>query len=296
MNAIFTHPNQPQMQVEVILASRRKGGNAPPLYTIRWRCPRIIHGEIMTHRVFSRNARSSRAVPVMTMINEVRNAPFIPWHWTKNKRGMQGTDPLTPDEEARAVAVWLEARDAAVSAAMTMTDPNDLNIHKQIPNRMLEPYSWIDVLITANQWANFTWLRDHKAAEHHLQDLARLVASAIDAATVQELDAGEWHLPYIAADDLKCGDDGLMRHLSAARCARISYAPFDGDASINREIERYEMLVSDDRIHASPMEHQATPDTLSCGKWDHPELHGNLIGWIQARKLIPNHDMGEFAV
>lgn len=326
-NEVFTHPGQEQMQVEVILASKpAQDTGAKPIYTIRLRYPRIIHGEVMTHRVFSRNARSSRAVPVETMLKETTAIPFVPWHWGKNQKGMQadeeciapislrhwiGKSGLTRED------AWLHARDAAVEVAEGMMNAG---YHKQIPNRLLEPFSWIDVLITACDWDNFLWLRDHEDAEDHLQDLARLVKKAIEAAEVQELEPGEWHLPYITEEDIEyaayaffihdkaeAGYDWL-RKISAARCARISYKPFNGDSSYKAELDRYNSLVTADRVHASPLEHQATPDEEMYvfkefynndsedtpydqngeQEWKHPEQHGNLPGYIQARKLVPN--------
>ena len=307
MNKIYTHPGQPEMQVEVILAS--KGPDQAPLYTIRMRYPRIIHGEIMTHRVFSRNARSSRAVPVKTMLNEVRNTPFIPWHWGKNQKGMQA------DEECREPIklgnlfgnvgiepenAWLHFAHGAADHAEAMMNAG---YHKQIPNRLLEPFSWIDTLITSCDWNNFLWLRDHKDAEPHLQDLARLVKQAIEEAEIQELQPGQWHTPYITDDDVDHAMDisdtrddfnAWICKISAARCARISYKPFDGDSSYEAELRRYDQLVTSDRVHASPTEHQATPDTqvsnLIDSVWKHSELHGNLPGWIQSRKLIPGEN------
>lgn len=307
MNKIHTHPGQPEMQVEVILASKTDTG-APPIYTIRMRYPRIIHAEIMTHRLFSRNARSSRAVPVQTMLNEVREKPFVPWHWGKNQKGMQASEECNelvyindedmsgdvPREQA-----WLYARDqAAFIADSFMTS----GYHKQIPNRLLEPFMWMDTLITSTDWSNFLWLRDHKDAEPHLQDLARLIQTAINEADSQELPPGYWHLPYIKPEEYRSapGDNFeeqvlFLCKISAARCARISYKPFDGDPSYERELERYDSLVTSDRVHASPLEHQATPDQaricpLSGGHegWMKPHLHGNLTGWVQYRKLIPN--------
>lgn len=313
-NQVFTHPGQEQMQVEVILASRHADyPQEKPLYTIRLRYPRIIHGEVLTHRVFSRNSRSSRAVPVKTMLLETTIIPFIPWHWGKNQPGMQSYTPLSADEEREARRLWLEGRDAAVRVVEQLMNPDGLNAHKQNPNRLLEPYSWIDVLITSNDWDNFLWLRDHEDAEPHLQDLARLVKKAIDAAHVQELKPGEWHLPYITDEDRSCAItrtytatdsvDTCLCKISAARCARISYAPFNGDASYEAEMRRYELLVKSDRVHASPLEHQATPDSKMLVRienlefeadvdtqlqWCSPHLHGNLIGWCQARKSVPN--------
>ena len=318
MNQIYSHPDQPQMQAEVILASEDTNQEAPPLITIRLRYPRIIHSELMTHRVFSRNARSSRAVPVARMIQEIREKPFIPWHWGKNQKGMQADvehDELIclpdmspqPGEYTTNVDAWYEASLVAADYAEAF---HETGYHKQIVNRLLEPFMWIDTLVTSTEWSNFLWLRDHKDAEPHLQDLARLVKQAIDECDYEELDPGEWHLPYITIHDLDtinsaCGirgedPDKKLLKISAARCARISYAPFDGDASYERELERYESLVSSDRIHASPMEHQATPDMTSDhysaegelvgADWDNPHLHGNFTGWIQYRKTIPNEN------
>jgi hypothetical protein len=322
MNQIHTHPGQPEMQVEVILASKTTTG-APPIYTIRMRYPRIIHGEVLTHRVFSRNARSSRAVPVATMLEEIRTRPFVPWHWGKNQRGMQADEECNnlvqmyqdewsdTDEMSREEAWLFLSRNAACAAEAFMT----AGYHKQIPNRLLEPFSWMDCLITSTDWRNFLWLRDHKDAEPHLQDLARLVKQAIEEAEPKTLSPQSWHLPYITDEDLAYAaehywDDwekviSFLCKISAARCARISYKPFNGDASYEAELARYDLLVKSDRVHASPLEHQAMPDSLiefstefedgsdEVGtRWNNPHLHGNFSGWIQFRKTIPGEHHG----
>jgi thymidylate synthase ThyX len=339
---VYTHPDQPQMQVEVILASQlseydpnwRSDDSPPIIYTIRMRYPRVLHGEIMTHRLFSRNARSSRAVPVRTMLLECTSIPFVPWHWGANQKGMQATEECDApvllksfasnaefpenyegievwaryDSELKREEAWLSARDVAVEHAEAFMDAG---YHKQNVNRLLEPFSWIDTLITSTDWNNFLHLRDHKDAEPHLQDLAHLVKQALDECEIHQLDFGQWHLPYITAEDIEWANrlfdatpktknkmvNEWLCKLSAARCARISYKPFDGDASYEREIERYNSLVTSERIHASPLEHQATPDQIFAGhigpygeyrvdRWEKPELHGNLRGFIQFRKTI----------
>ena len=307
---VHTHPGQSQLQAQVILGSCTETG-APPIYTVRVRCPRIIWPEIMTHRVFSRNARSSRAVPAKTMLAEIRDMPFVPWHWTANQKGMQGeaghdalvTLPLEYEDDHGKEYIsltdltngeaWLLARDRTVQAAEAFAEAG---YHKQIFNRLVEPFMWIDGLITSTDWENFFWLRDHEDAEPHLQDLARLMDQAITAYRPQTLEPGQWHLPYTTEADW---DESLVRPvyrdkflcvLSAARCARISYAPFDGDASYERELQRYEQLVNRDRIHASPLEHQAQADRMIGGinKWANADLSGNLDpGWVQYRKTIP---------
>jgi hypothetical protein len=318
MNQTFTLPGQPQMQAEMILASQ--GPKQKPIYTMRWRYPRIIHGEIMTHRMFSRNARSSRAVPVDTMLNEVRSFPFIPWHWGKNQKGMQASEEnhslvghITRED------AWLFASEDAICTA---TKFKEAGYHKQLVNRLLEPFSWIDTLVTTTDLDNFLWLRDHKDAEPHLQDLAPLVQKCVEAAKIQPLDEDDWHLPYID-DETACfaadlfGNDvqagwAWLRKVSSARCAWISYKPFGevpANGNYEREMKTYEMLLSSDRVHASPLEHQAMPDELTgttahympvsdengrfgfrrekVNLWFRPRLHGNLEGYIQNRKLIP---------
>ncbi len=301
-----------QMFAKVVLASKPTNG-AAPVITIHARYPRVIHSEIMTHRVFSRNARSSRAVPVATMLKEIRETPFVPWHWGKNQKGMQASENFGPEEVAELKAAWLVARDNAVNSAEGMSD---FGVHKQIANRLIEPFSFIDTLITSTSWANFRHLRDHKDAEPHFQDLAKMFAEAIDNAAYEELRPGQWHLPYVPhwerADIVKAitgktweedwdqADNLAMAKISVARCARISYKPFDGNGSIEAELERYEKLVGSDPLHASPAEHQATPDTFDAqypgAEWDNPHLAGNLgPGWIQYRKSLPNEYVADAA-
>jgi len=325
MNTIYHHPGQPQMQAQAILAS--KGPEQEPIYTIRMRYPRIIHAEGKTHRMtpfrtaieedisvmddttLSRNAGSSRARPAKVTIQEVRDTPFIPWHWGKNQSGMQATEEnnnpvwLYPKEPCEREHAWQAAAKSAADAAQAFADSG---YHKQVFNRLLEPFSWIDVLATgtASNWKNFLWLRDHEDAEPHIADLAVLVGKAMKTCEIQNLSHYEWHLPYITESDLayatetfcdeyltktKEGWDFLLK-VSAARCARISYAPFGSkEPNIEADLDLYEKLVGNARIHASPMEHQATPDTPHDEEtWDNPQLHGNLNGWIQFRQTIPN--------
>jgi hypothetical protein len=321
---IFAHPGQPQMFAKVILASRHPiTGRA--VHTLHLRYPRIIHAELMTHRVFCRNARSSRAVPVKTMLEEIRTTPFVPWHWTRNQGGMQGVGGwdakvlllgsagqfVDASEPVDREAAWLHGRDMMCDLAESFSKAE---FHKQVANRLVESFMWIDVLVTATDWANFLHLRDHPDAEPHIRDLAVLVGQALACAEVQTLAIGDWHLPYITWADWEeargrfnvvADQLDFLKEISAARCARISYTPFDGDASYEREQDRYAMLVGNDAIHASPLEHQCTPDrivTVETSYWDdealirdvstvgplHPELHGPLRGFIQFRKTVPN--------
>ncbi|MBY3231940.1 thymidylate synthase [Rhizobium laguerreae] len=292
------------MFAKVILASKTWDSTALPLITMHLHYPDIIHGEVMTHRVFSRNARSMRAVPVATMVKEVREDPFMPWHWGKNQKGMQASEECNEpvdlekfDRLANTTGSWSLSREeawraAAVYAADTAEAFAESGYHKQVANRIIAPFTWKHTLITSKSWANFFHLRDHEDAEPHFHDLAALVRGAIRNASYQWLKPGEWHLPYVTKSEMANNPLEVQRQLSVARSARISYAPFDGDFSIAREIERYNLLVGSQPLHASPTEHQATPDLFKRvnGKliFDNPELGGNFgPGWIQFRKTLP---------
>jgi len=115
------------MFVKVIAASRHPEESVNPLITIHARYPRFIHAELMTHRCFSRNARSSRAVPVQRLINEAEANPVIPWHWGKNQPGMQAFEECNEKvvyevttefgncvKTSSRESAWRDARDYAV--------------------------------------------------------------------------------------------------------------------------------------------------------------------------------------
>lgn len=303
-----------RMFAKIVLASKSALTPALPLITMHLHYPDIIHGEVMTHRVFSRNARSMRAVPIKTMVEEVRNDPFVPWHWGKNQRGMQASEECNTRIPTDFIPLELDCNDldreeawrhAARAAAGFAEAFGEAGYHKQVANRLIAPFTWKHTLITSTSWANFLHLRDHDDAEPHFHDLAAMVRQALAEAEYQILKPGQWHLPYISESDYDAAhtapdesgtDPGiqLLQKISVARSARISYAPFDGDASIERELERYDLLVGSSPLHASPTEHQATPDTgspvyLEPKKWifDNAHLSGNFApGWIQYRKTL----------
>jgi hypothetical protein len=292
------------------------------LRSLELRMPRIILAEFNTHRKISKNTRSSRAVPVERVIEEVMTNPFIPHHWGAAQKGMQAYQetsapidmgPLIGGSiypiEATNEQAWLFGRDQMVKLAEEF---HKAGYAKQIINRLLEPWMWVDTLATSTEWNNFLWLRDHHAAEPHIQRLAKAMKVAMADSEPVELRPGEWHVPYVerGSDDARAiveygtsiGKDGyeIGRKVSVARCARISYAPFDGNGSIEKELERYDLLVGSSPIHASPAEHQATPDetyprVAGMGEWKNPHLHGNLDGWNQFRKYLPNENMTEMA-
>lgn len=118
--------------------------------------PRFIHGEIMTHRLFSRNSASSRAIPFEKMVRMVEEDPFIPIAWQKDHRGMQGSEYLNGFDSECAKEDWLTALDYAVSVSK---NSNKIGVTKQLCNRLLEPFMWHTTLVTATEWDNFFELR-----------------------------------------------------------------------------------------------------------------------------------------
>lgn len=274
--------------------------------TFQLRYPRFIHAELMTHRVFSRNASSSRAIPVERLIQDIISDTAMPVHWGLNQPGMQAdqeTDiPLVFNADGSGAAWqcsaqegWEEARDRAIEVARSFVAAG---YHKQIVNRLLEPFSHINVVVTATNFDNFYWLRCHKDAQPEIKVLADAMLAAHKASEPEELKIGQWHLPYIRSSERHSNPAGDVIEdliaVSLARCARVSYLTHDGrETTFAEDIALNDRLIGSVPLHASPAEHQATPDTLDVGHpgmmWTSAHLSGNFDeGWIQYRKTLPN--------
>jgi hypothetical protein len=313
------------ISAKIICDSRSPTGER--ITTMQVRYPRFIHGELMTHRVFSRNSSSSRAIPVKKVIEDVLNDPAMPIHWGKNMPGMQAkeehdapihlpahggytTESLTCD----AKEAWLQARDRAVAMAEAF---DAAGYHKQIVNRILEPYMHMNVCITSTQWSNFYALRRHEDAQPEIKILADAMYAAHEASTPDQLDYDQWHLPYVRQDDVIAAGEAvasktyalttnpfvtdpvtdLLIRVSVARCARTSYKLHDGaETTFEKDVGLYDRLLNAVPLHASPAEHQAFPDrwvdathkdSIYTFDWEHGELHGNFSGFVQYRKTLP---------
>ena len=292
---------QMTITAKVICDSQPKIGTR--ITTLELEYPRFIHSEFMTHRMFSRNASSSRAIPVAKMIQAVIDNPAMPIHWGKNQSGMQAREELDDSAQESVERLWLDARDCAVQLAKEMSD---FGAHKQIVNRILEPFTHIRVIVTATNFANFFALRDHEDAQPEIRELAVAMKKAIEESTPQLLGIGEWHLPYLDAEDFTniyehLKENSITRHdpakhqiwmmacaVSAARCARVSYLTHDGERpTLQKDLELYRHLVNANPPHMSPCEHQATPDIHdACEGWHRLDLQANFSGWVQFRHLI----------
>lgn len=293
------------MTISAELIARSENLHGLRLTTLRLRYPKFIHGEFMTHRMFSRNASSSRAIPVERLIADVLNDPAIPVHWGRNQPGMQareecnelikltricddGEGLLELPVETKREDAWLEARDRAVHVAEKFAAAG---YHKQIVNRLLEPFCHITVVATSTDywWYHFLSLREHADAQPDMRELARNVSAAILSKDPAVLSRGEWHLPFVTTAEraLDVETDKLIK-VSVARCARVSYLTHDQKApSITADLALYDRLATAEPPHLSPMEHQAMPDRLlTDGRWEREQQHGNLRGWVQYRKMF----------
>lgn len=258
------------------------GSNGIRLISMKLRYPRLIHAEFMTHRVFSRNASSSRAIPVVKTLEQVRTAPAMPVKWGKNQPGMQAGEEI---EHVRlAKDLWLYAAKQAADQAEVLMG---LGAHKQICNRLLEPFQYISVVVTATEWGNFFELRDHPDADPTIQELARAMCIAKIASTPTHRgdDATKtknWHLPFITRSerDLFSSEPIYLAKASSARCARVSFLTHENAAPLlAKDLQLFATLVGSKPLHASPTEHQAVPDIST--QW-----HANFRGWHQFRGMV----------
>lgn len=262
------------------------------IITFELEYPRFIHSEFMTHRVFSRNGASSRAIPIKKQIEHIREFTAQPVSWGKNKTGMQATELIENPEIA--IQVWNLARDYAIQSAENMIE---LGIHKQISNRILEPFSHMKVVLTATEFSNWFELRDHEDAQPEIQELAKKMKEAMEKTPPKNLDFDEWHMPYYnhgfwSRDCSESLEDAIA--ISASCCAQVSYRKLDD--SLDKAKNIYERLIASKPIHASPFEHQACPMKID-NDWKnipgitHLDKNGNhwsnnFKGWIQYRSLI----------
>lgn len=256
--------------------------------------PRFVHAELMTHRVFSRNASSSRAIPVQRALKMIRDRPALPVSWRMNQSGMQGYEVASLATAHEAEGIWLTAMSHAINAAEKL---DALGLHKQIVNRLTEPFSHIKVVLTSVWWDNWDGLRNHHMAEPTIEALAIAIKEARDASEPALLKTGEWHLPYITDEDRATQPLDNLIKMSAARCARVSYNNHDGKpTTFEADIKLHDALLVAQPIHASPAEHQACPDERNKrNRWANPHRHGNLTGWCQYRKFLSNETLDQAA-
>lgn len=282
--------------------------NGHRLTTMEIVCHRFVLAEFNTHRAFSRNSASSRAIPVKKQIDKVWNDPAYPLSWPREQRGMQGAAEQV-DDPLVAEVLWAEAMNHAVGIAERLIEQK---VHKSVTNRLLEPFMWHTIIVTATDWQGFFDQRCSPLAQPEIRAVADLMREAYDDSTPRLLNAQQWHLPYVDQEDL----NALVAHVdafspsiyrliireaqkvSAARCARVSYLTHEGKRDITADLALYERLVTADPPHWSPLEHVATPWPANVSsnvglnyqrdgvyyRMETPRpMVGNLLGWRSLR-------------
>lgn len=291
----------------IVADSSNKNGNRITTFELEYH--RFIHSEVMTHRLFSRNAMSSRAVPISKMIEQVRNNPATPIHWGKNQAGMQADNMLMDESLENAKRQW---RQSAIYAASQAEVMSNIGAHKQIVNRLLEPFQMMKTVLTATEFDNFFWLRCDPDAQPEIQELANCMFEAMKQSQPEVLESGQWHTPYVEhvfkggkfeSYCLTDEDDNIIKLLteeeakaiSASCCAQVSYRTLNN--TYEKAMDIYDKLASGRKVHASPFEHISTPMSDSPsheGGVTHKDnvgnyWSGNFKSWIQLRQTLDNH-------
>jgi thymidylate synthase ThyX len=267
--------------------------------------PRFIHSELLTHRVFSKNAASSRAIPFKKFVDQVSQSPAMPLFWGKNQSGMQAVEELDEQKKQKAIESWLKGRDAAISTAQEL---DELGVHKQITNRVMEPWFNIRVILSGTDFENFFALRAHQDAMPEIRALAYEVLEKYNSSIPQCLSARQWHIPFgdtfdmdrlrpiahevekemvnngVIGDAFQYAMEDCKKKIAVARCARISYLNFEGKDDYNADLALFNRLVGGSPKHLSPCEHVAMSTGLN-------ERIGNFRGFKQYRYFFTDQNL-----
>lgn len=211
------------------------------LTTMVVKLPRIVLAELNTHRVFSRNSASSRAIPTRKQLRALVRAAFVPSSFGTAVGGMNAGPALEGELLETAIAVWGDALYSQMWYALCLTTSPDYvereweqwvleenddfgafvmdvaariedktnPIHneqllwttKGLTNRLLEPFMMHEVIITSTEWENFFNLRTDENAQEEIRTAAVMMKEAYDSSVPEVLSEGEWHLPFIQPEE-----------------------------------------------------------------------------------------------
>ena len=295
--------------------------------TLEIEYPRFIHGEFMTHRSLSKNSSSSRAIPIQKMLDQIEDNMAIPIYWGKNKSGMQAVEEVDDLSKKKAETMWKGCFWKAKDTASWMSDDG---LHKQVPNRLTEPFQMMKVVVTGTDWDNFFNLRIHPDAQPEICMLAYKIYKAMEESYPVKLKAGDWHLPFVNIGWNGRGDTTYFNEdfdvidledaikISASCCAQVSYR--NTDMSLEKADKIFNMLIKSDVLHASCFEHLATPieekdfsfdipfdgsevSYRESDSWQEGVTHrnrqgglcsGNLRGWVSYRQQLQDNTCYSF--
>lgn len=315
---LWSHP-----ETKIVAHSVYDGG--PELPTWQGTHQRWILSELNTWRTASKNSASSRAVPFPKQVQRILDDLAFPEIWGGEQKGMQPAEEIEHVEDyvdfdgdqkvirPGAKTLWREASEEAIEIARRLAK---LGLHKSYVNRLLEPFMWHTVVITATAYENFFAQRISPLAQAEIRVLAENMQTVLDASTPETLEGHWWHVPYTNTEDWRWaigearGDENrawmLLCQISAARCARVSYFTQEGVRDVAEDIKLYERLTSARPPHWSPLEHVATPWSVNrqsfSSEWDlefvdlegssqvvsteHLPRVGNLLGWRSLRTTV----------
>lgn len=273
--------------------------------------PRYIHCELLTHRMLSKNCSSSRAIPIEKMLGYIENNMAVPVYLGRNKSGMQAVEEIEDKEPA--LRFWKNSFTGVKSTVNILTK---LGLHKQIANRLTEPYQMMKVVVTATEWDNFFNLRIDKDAQPELVMLADKMFNAMQGSTPKTLKAGQWHLPYVDSIEYTEGDGGYGEYendqwyhiegngialedaikISVASCAAVSYRT--ENMTLAKADKIFDMLINAENLHSSPFEHVAKPivdEDLYSIDYTNPDLQTRVKNTLSTAKGVTHiNNKGEF--
>lgn len=265
---------------------------------------RGVLAEFNTHNALSKNTSSSRAIPVPTMIKQVRENTGMPVRFGAANKGMQDAGEhndlvICTNEMAESLGgmypedAWVFAANQAADLAQAF---HEAGYAKQICNRLIEPFQNVKMVVTATDLDNFYWLRDHYMADPTIEALAKAMKKSHEESVPTVIAPGEWHVPYYNDGVWKqvqmgptSDSDGNMTGIdiqwntledalaiSASCCAQASFR------TLNDTIEKAKDIVTKlnlgvdltEPCHASPTEHQCTPIAVGNGGF---EGEGDLV-------------------
>lgn len=266
-----TKPIQSEPNVKILADSLSKAGDRLTTFELTFWRP--ILPELTRHRALSFSVRSSRATPIDKLIKEVEASPWGPREWGKDQPGMVAKDKFSNEKFIKNFEyVWYQTANFCCQMAKPLYEAG---VHKQVVNRLLEPYICAHAVVSGTEWKNFFKLRTASDSQPEMQDLAKKMKKLFDEHEPTLLDDNEWHLPYITQKDRFNFTPSECCKISAARCARVSYKLYDGTTDSQKDLELYERLVNSH--HWSPLEHAAIPAV-------HDYMESNFKGWNQLRK------------
>jgi thymidylate synthase ThyX len=279
-----------QPSAQIIADSVNTNGDRLTTFVLKFH--RFILPEVNTHRMISKSVSSSRALSISKMIQRVIDEEVYPLHWGKNEKGMIANHEIDDQTKINCVNAWDLAKASAIQSARVMDAEG---LHKQVVNRLLEPFSTTTMIATAtnqpSSWANLFKQRCHPNAQPEFKALADKMREAYELSEPHEIPAGRYHIPFIDFEDMNIvkiisGDNvddiyNNMIKISVGRCARVSYLNHDGKRDIKADIALHDRLLSSTPAHLSPFEHIAS--ALPNG-----EKRANFVGWESYRYQIEN--------